>query len=88
MASLAAPTVALIAAVLGEPAKPGLDAAVDAGLLRVEQGRLRFSHPLLGLAASARVAPSARRALHARLAAALTDPEQRARHLVLAAAVE
>jgi DNA-binding CsgD family transcriptional regulator len=37
------------------------------------------------VAASARIAPSARRALHARLAAALTDPEERARHLVLAA---
>jgi DNA-binding CsgD family transcriptional regulator len=85
VAGLAAPTVALIAAVLGEPARVGLDAAVDGGVLLVEEGRLRFSHPLLGVAASARVAPSARRALHARLAAALTDPEERARHLVLAA---
>jgi DNA-binding CsgD family transcriptional regulator len=85
VAGLAAPTVALIAAVLGESARAGLDAAVDAGVLLVEEGRLRFSHPLLGVAASARVAPSARRALHGRLAAALTDPEERARHLVLAA---
>ncbi len=85
VAGLAAPTVALIAAVLGEPAKAGLDAALDAGVLLVEEGRLRFSHPLLGVAASARVAPSARRALHARLAAMLVDPEERARHLILAA---
>jgi DNA-binding CsgD family transcriptional regulator len=85
VAGLAAPTVALIAAVLGEPARAGLDAAVDGGVLVVDEGRLRFSHPLLGVAASARVAPSARRVLHARLAATLTDPEERARHLVLAA---
>jgi DNA-binding CsgD family transcriptional regulator len=46
---------------------------------------LRFAHPLLGVAASARLAPSARRGLHARLAATVADPEERARHLVLAA---
>jgi DNA-binding CsgD family transcriptional regulator len=85
VAGLAAPTVALIAAMLGEPARAGLDAALDAEVLLVEEGRLRFSHPLLGVAASARMAPAARRALHARLAATLTDPEERARHLVLAA---
>ncbi len=81
VAGLAAPTVGLIAAVLGEHAKTALDTALDAGVLLVEEGRLRFS---LGVAASARLAPSARRALHARLAATLVDPEERARHLVLA----
>jgi tetratricopeptide (TPR) repeat protein len=85
VAGLAAPTVTLIAAVLGEPARSGLDAAIDAGVLQVEEGRLRFSHPLLGVAASAQVAPSVRRALHASLAAALVDPVECARHLVLAA---
>jgi DNA-binding CsgD family transcriptional regulator len=85
VAGLAAPTVALIVAVLGEPARAGLDAALDAGVLLVEEGRLRFSHPLVGVAASARLAPSARRVLHACLAATLSDPEERARHLVLAA---
>ncbi len=84
VAGLAAPTVGLIAAVLGEHAKTALDTALDAGVLLVEEGRLRFSHPLFGVAASARLAPSARRALHARLAATLVDPEERARHLVLA----
>jgi DNA-binding CsgD family transcriptional regulator len=85
VASLAAPTVALIKGALGAPAGAGLDAALDAGVLLVDEGRLRFSHPLLAVAASARLAPSARRKLHARLAATLTDPEERARHLVLAA---
>jgi tetratricopeptide (TPR) repeat protein len=85
VAGLAAPTVGLIVAVLGEQARAALDAALDTGVLLVEKGRLRFSHPLLGVAALARLAPSARRRLHARLAAALADPEERARHLVLAA---
>jgi DNA-binding CsgD family transcriptional regulator len=85
VAALAAPTVGLIMAVLGEQARAALDAALDAGVLLVEEGRLRFSHPLLGVAALARLPPSARRRLHARLAAALADPEERARHLVLTA---
>ena len=84
VAALAAPTVASIAAALGEHAKAGLDAALDAGVLLVEEGRLRFSHPLLGVAASGRVTASVRRALHTRLAATVADPEERARHLVLA----
>jgi DNA-binding CsgD family transcriptional regulator len=85
VAGLAAPSVGLVVAVLGEHAKTALDAALDADVLRVEEGRLRFSHPLFGVAARARLAPSAGRALHARLAATLADPEERARHLVLAA---
>jgi DNA-binding CsgD family transcriptional regulator len=85
VAGLAAPTVALVAQALGADARAGLELAMDAGALLVEEGRLRFSHPLLGVAATARVPPSARRALHARLAATLADPEERARHLVLAA---
>jgi DNA-binding CsgD family transcriptional regulator len=85
VAGVAAPTVDLIASVFGEDAPAGLDAALDAGVLLVEEGRLRFSHPLLAVAASARLAPSARRALHARLAATVSDVEERARHLVLAA---
>jgi DNA-binding CsgD family transcriptional regulator len=85
VARLAAPSVGLVVAVLGEHAKTALDAALDADVLRVEEGRLRFSHPLFGVAARARLAPSAGRALHARLAATLADPEERARHLVLAA---
>ncbi len=82
VASLATPTVALVVAALGEGARAGVDHALDADVLRVEEGRLWFSHPLLGVAASNRVAPSARRALHARLAASVSDGEERARHLV------
>jgi DNA-binding CsgD family transcriptional regulator len=85
VAGVAAPTVALVASVFGEDAVAGLDAAMDAGVLLVEEGRLRFSHPLLAVAASARLAPSASRGLHARLAATVADPEERALQLVQAA---
>jgi DNA-binding CsgD family transcriptional regulator len=53
-------------------------------LLVVEEDlRVRFSHPLIGSVAYARMSPLARRALHARLAAGASDPDVRARHLAL-----
>src|SRR4029453_12239827 len=85
VAGVAAPTVALVVSVFGEDAVAGLDAAIDAGVLLVEEGRLRFSHPLLAVAASARLAPPASRSLPARLAATVADPEERALQLVQAA---
>jgi len=85
VASLAAPTVATVVAALGAGARAGLDRALDERILCVSEGRLWFTHPLLGLVAVRRLAPSARRALHARLAACATDDEERGRHLVLSA---
>ena len=85
VASLAAPTVAMVLAALGEGARTGLNLALDADVLRIEEGRLWFAHPLLGVAALTRLSPSTRRALHDRLAAVALDSEERARHLVLAA---
>ncbi|WP_433261335.1 AAA family ATPase [Actinosynnema sp. CS-041913] len=84
-ACLPAPTVAQLVAVLGEPAASAVHTALDAGVVLVEEGRLRFRHPLLGAAALARIPLSARRALHGRLAEVVTDAEQRAQHLVHAA---
>ena len=61
-----------------------LATAVRHALLVVEEDlRVRFSHPLVGSVAYARMSPLARRALHARLAAGATDPDVRARHLAL-----
>jgi hypothetical protein len=84
-ASLATPTVALVVAALGAEAGAGLAYALDEGVLQVSEGRLRFSHPLLAVAALNRVAPSVRRALHGRLAVSVADDEERGRHLVLSA---
>jgi DNA-binding CsgD family transcriptional regulator len=85
VASLATPTVASVVAALGAEARAGLDCALDEGVLLVAEGRLWFTHPLLGMAALKRLAPSVRRALHARLAACSSDEEERGRHLVLSA---
>lgn len=85
VAAHAAPTVASVTAALGVDAKVGLGCALDARILHVSEGRLWFSHPLLGVAALQQLAPSARRALHARLAVSAADEEERARHLVLSA---
>jgi len=57
VASLAAPTVALVAAALGADARVGLAYALDDNILQVSEGRLRFSHPLLAVAALNRLGP-------------------------------
>jgi hypothetical protein len=82
-AALPRPTVALI-----DSATEGHEtvaAAVAAGVLELDQARVRFSHPLLGSVAYAQLPPARKRALHARLATILEDPEERGRHLALAA---
>ncbi len=61
-----------------------LDEAVDRGLLRIEAGRVRPSHPLLAAAAKAKAGARDRRRLHLELAGVVADDELRARHLALA----
>ncbi len=61
----------------------GIDRAVDAGVLEVVEQRVCFTHPLLGSSVYSGLGPAGRRALHARLAAVMDEPEQRARHLAL-----
>jgi DNA-binding CsgD family transcriptional regulator len=82
-AALPRPTVALI-----EEATQGreaVEAAVAAGVLEVDDERVLFAHPLLGSVAYAQLTAARKRALHARLATILDDPEERGRHLALAA---
>jgi DNA-binding CsgD family transcriptional regulator len=65
-----------------------LAAAEDAGLIRITLASVRFRHPLVRSALYHRSAPSARRAVHAALAAALGDhdPGATAWHRAAAAA--
>lgn len=84
--ALSRPTVALVeAALAGRTRTMALEKAIDAGVLQLEGERLRFTHPLLATVAYGDVGAGRRRGLHARLAAIIEDPEERARHLALAA---
>lgn len=82
----------LVAAALSQPSAglverassaAGLAAAEEAGLVRVDRGRVVFGHPLYAAAVYAHAASSRRRALHGRLAHLVGDAEERARHLAL-----
>ena len=62
-----------------------LDAAVLAGVLEQDGGRLRFSHPLLASAVAGSIPPASLRELHGIAARSVALPEERARHRALAA---
>ena len=84
VAALATPDTKLVTQMLGEEAV--LDPAFAAEILEQRDNELRFAHPLLAEASYAAVPPAARRAMHRRLAEAVRDPEERARHLAASAA--
>ena len=84
VAALERPSLALLRVVVDD-ADALADEAVTANALAVDdRGSVRFTHPLLGAAVYGRVALGRRRALHARLAETVVDPEERGRHLALA----
>jgi DNA-binding NarL/FixJ family response regulator len=62
-----------------------LDAAVLAGVLEPDGGRLRFSHPLLAAAVAGSIPPASLRQLHGIAARSVRLPEEQARHRALAA---
>jgi len=84
-AALSQPTTEVLVAALGEAvAMVGLDQAISAAVVTVDAaGLVRFSHPLLAAQAYSRMGPSDRQAVHLRLASAVIEPEERARHLAL-----
>jgi DNA-binding CsgD family transcriptional regulator len=86
-AALAGPTVEQLAAAhgLGEHTVEALEEAARAGVLELEDSRVRFSHPLLASVCYEEAPLWRRRAAHRRVAAAVAEVEERARHLALAA---
>jgi DNA-binding CsgD family transcriptional regulator len=90
VAALAA-AAALGAPTLGQLSTLGLDAdlapAERAQLISVRERRIRFAHPLYAAAAYERLSGAELLDLHQRLAGVVDDPEERARHLALAAPV-
>ena len=87
VAALARPTVELVAAVQGDRKRvlEALEAAVHEGVVELDDSRLRFAHPLLASICYERAPLWKRRAVHRALAEAVSDVEERARHLALAA---
>ena len=80
----------LMAAALSQPTTDLIDASAlgaarRAGIVSMEHGRIQFAHPLLASALYGRADPDERRSLHRRLAALVTEPEERARHAALGA---
>ena len=53
-------------------------------MLLVDHDRIRFAHPLTGAAVYAETWPDRRRTCHRQLAALVSDPDERVRHLALA----
>jgi DNA-binding CsgD family transcriptional regulator len=83
---LSQPTTAMLEAALGaETLGKGLAEAQDAGIAVADGDMVRFSHPLLAAETYAGLDPVERRALHRLLATVVTEQEEHARHLSIAA---
>jgi hypothetical protein len=87
-AALARPTVELLSATYGERERvlEALETAAQEAVIELDDSHVRFAHPLLTSICYARAPVWKRRAVHGALASAVSDVEERARHLALAAA--
>ena len=84
VSALSAPTLDAIAAAIAPAAVDDrLAPAIENSVVEAVGDGLRFTHPLLASAVYQRTRLARRRQLHARLAAIVHDPEERARHLAL-----
>lgn len=81
------PTVDLVRMAFGDDARAdaGLSQAQTAGVVAIDDGRIRFTHPLLAATVYAGAPLRRRRGAHRRLAEVVNDPEGRARHLAIVA---
>lgn len=77
-------SIGLVTALLGST-RP-LEPAQQAGVILHDGDRIVFRPPVLAAALVARMSAEQRRALHRRIASALSDPVTRTRHLALGAA--
>jgi DNA-binding CsgD family transcriptional regulator len=84
IAALSEPTLELLERALGPHVARLLEAAEERGVVALEGGRMRFTHPLLADGVYARASSGRRRAMHRCLSGAVTDLEERARHLAYA----
>jgi tetratricopeptide (TPR) repeat protein len=85
VAAASTPTVGLLVAAVGDGAKQAVDRGVESGVLEIQNGRVTFTHPLLGSAVYGDLPPGRKARLHARLGGVVPEPHERARHLALSA---
>ena len=86
LSTLGRPTDVHLRRTMGDaPADRALAELVAADLVLIDGSDVRCAHPLIASVSYARARPEERRELHARLANVVDDPEERARHLALAA---
>lgn len=79
--------VDVLSAALGSDVIEALRPAIEADLVTVTTGRVRFRHPVIAAAAEAGVSDGLRYDLHRRLATATTSPESRVTHLAQATSI-
>jgi DNA-binding CsgD family transcriptional regulator len=85
VAALARPTAEALTAAHGPEATGSLEEAARAGVIELSDARVRFSHPLLAEVCYRDAPAWTRRAAHRVLAGVVTDVEEQARQLALAA---
>jgi DNA-binding CsgD family transcriptional regulator/Tfp pilus assembly protein PilF len=86
VAALSRPTIADVESLSRHGGgREALREAMDAEILSAGDGRVSFAHPLLAACAYSRLGAGERRELHKELASSILQPEERARHLALAA---
>jgi DNA-binding NarL/FixJ family response regulator len=85
VAALAAPSVTLLES-LGPTVVEDIEIALEHGVLELDGDRIRFTHPLLAPACYSAMPLHGRRRVHRRLADLSVGPEEKARHLAIAAA--
>lgn len=79
------PTRSLLHAAVGDGANEAVDRALAMDVIDLGGNAIEFTHPLLASILYADASPAERRDAHARLALVVGEPEERARHLGLAA---
>jgi DNA-binding CsgD family transcriptional regulator len=83
-AAMGRPTAEALALVHCDATERELERAAHAGVIELDDSRVRFSHPLLAAVCYQQAPIWKRRAAHRLLADAVSEAEERARHLALA----